>query len=329
MNRKSKKKLAVFAGTGCRACEKAILDVHYQVHSLSPWIDIVFWPYLMGSRWEDIDDDVGIDVCVFSGAVRTSVEREAALKLREKAGILIACGACAAFGGIPGLDNLAGTENRPENSEPENSNAVLSLPSIESRLLSLSQVVEVDFVIPGCPPTQSLLWAAMQALICGPDSLTRLSFTASRLPENTAQAVISGELPSKGSIFAGDKAVCASCSRQKEEKKFKTAIRPYQKYEESGRCLLEQGLICLGISTREGCGGVCTAVGQPCRGCFGKPEAVYDPGAKMVSAISSTFDSEKPSEIEAIVDVFEDLTGTFYRYTQPTQCALTSKPPKE
>lgn len=329
MNQKSKKKVAVFAGTGCRSCEKAILDVHYQIQSLSPWADIVFWPYLLGSPWEDLDDDVGIDVCLFSGAIRTSEDLEAACKLRGKTGILIACGACAAFGGMPGLANLPGAENIQENSAPENSNTLLSTPSMESRVSSLSQMVEVDFVVPGCPPTHSLLWAAMQALICGPESLTRLSFTAARLSENTTRAVTSGELPPKGSVFAGEKAVCASCSRVKEEKKFTSVLRSYQKYEESGRCLLEQGLICMGISTREGCGGVCTAVGQPCRGCFGKPEAVYDNGAKMVSAVSSTFDSEKASEIETMANAFADLTGTFYRYTQPTQCALTSKPPKE
>lgn len=328
MNQKPKKKFAVFAGTGCRACEKAILDVHYQVHSITAWTDIVFWPYVLGSRWDDLDVDA-IDVCFFSGAIRTSVEREAALKLREKAGILVACGACAAYGGLPGLDNLSDAECGRIKSEPEDSDLIPSVPSIESRVSSLSQIVGVDFVIPGCPPTQDLLWAAMQALICGPESLTKLSYTVAHLPENISRAITAGILPPDGSVFAGEKAVCASCSRRKEEKKFKTVIRPYQKYEESDRCLLEQGLVCLGISSREGCGGICTAVGQPCRGCFGKPERVYDPGAKMVSAISSTFESESAQEIETIVDAFEDLTGTFYRYTLPTQCSLMSKPPEE
>jgi F420-non-reducing hydrogenase small subunit len=70
-------------------------------------------------------------------------------------------------------------------------------------------------------------------------------------------------------------------------------------------------------------------MGQPCRGCFGKAEATYDPGAKMVSAISSTFDSDDAQEIAALVDDFVDLMGTFYRYTLPTQCALFSAPSKD
>ena len=67
------------------------------------------------------------------------------------------------------------------------------------------------------------------------------------------------------------------------------------------------------------------AAGAPCRGCFGKAGNIYDPGAKLVSAISSTFDSEDPKELAAIVKDMVDLTGTFYRYTAPSQCILVPK----
>jgi F420-non-reducing hydrogenase small subunit len=149
-----------------------------------------------------------------------------------------------------------------------------------------------------------------------------MSFAASRLPQAIAQAVMSGVLPPKGSIFSGEKAVCASCSRRKEEKRFELFKRPHQIDPDPGRCLLEQGLICQGIATREGCGGLCTGAGAPCRGCFGKAAAIYDAGAKMVSAISSTFDTVKPEQMKKIVDELVDLAGTFYRYTLPSQCGL-------
>jgi F420-non-reducing hydrogenase small subunit len=330
MKSNSKKKVAVFAASGCRGCEHAILDIHYQVQSLSRWADIVYWPYVLGSDEAALKALDRIDVCFFTGAIQTLEERRAALALREKADLLVACGACAAFGGMPGLANLkkqpattGETSPPPENAEK--SPQVPELPKRQSRVSALGQIVPVDYVIPGCQPTQSLLWAGFQALVCGPQATSKLAFTAARLPARAAQAITAGILPPKGFCFGGEKAVCASCSRIKEEKKFKTLVRPYQKYEESGRCLLEQGLVCLGISTREGCGGICTAVGQPCRGCFGKPEEVYDPGAKMVSAISSTFDAEDKTNIEDMVAAFKDLSGTFYRYTMPTQCALSSK----
>lgn len=326
MNR-SKKSVAIFAASGCRGCEHAILNVHHQVHSLSRWVDIVYWPYLLGSDQADLDALESIDVCFFSGAVVTTDERRMAEQLRAKSAVMVACGACAAFGGMPSLANLKGKDVQEPSSpsaETEKSEAAL-LPAVEHRVSALEQVVAVDYVIPGCQPTQSLLWAGLQALACGPRSQSKLSFAASRLPAAVAQAVTAGIAPPKGTCFAGDKAVCASCSRLKEEKQFKAAVRPYQKYEESGRCLLEQGLVCLGISTREGCGGLCTGVGQPCRGCFGKAEAIYDPGAKMVSAISSTFTLDNPADIEQMTASLNDLSGTFYRYTAATQCALVDK----
>jgi F420-non-reducing hydrogenase small subunit len=322
-----KKKVAIVSASGCRGCEHAILNVHHQVQSFSRWIDVVYWPYLLGSDPDELDALKSIDVCFFAGAITTDAERSMAEKLRSKSDLMVACGACAAFGGMPGLANQKkdGAAASSETAASPVARDEALLPKLEHRVASLDQVVAVDYTIPGCQPTQSLLWAGIQALTSGPRSLSKLSFAASRLPSGLAQAVTAGITPPKGSCFAGDKAVCASCSRLKEEKKFKAAVRPYEKYEESGRCLLEQGLVCLGISTREGCGGLCTGVGQPCRGCFGKPEAVYDPGAKMVSAISSTFASEKKEEIQDMAAVLKDLTGTFYRYTLATQCALMDK----
>lgn len=321
-----KKTLAIFTATGCSACENAILDIHYQVASLARWAEISFWPYLLGTGWEQLEEaGQTIDVCLFAGAIGTEQDRQAALRLREKSKLMVACGACAAFGGMPGLANLV--PDSPDTST--DASGELTLPVRELRVSGLPTAVQVDYYVPGCPPTQGLLWAALQSLVCEGEAPTRISFATSRLPEALSLSVSSGVLPPHGSVFAGEKAVCASCSRVKEEKKFAAFQRPYQIDPDAGRCLLEQGLICQGLATREGCGGLCTAVGVGCRGCFGKAEAIFDPGAKMVSAISSTFDSTDASEIEEISSKFVDLSGTFYRYTLPTQCALMSASAEE
>jgi F420-non-reducing hydrogenase small subunit len=329
-----KKKLAVYTATGCRACEQGILDLNYQVNEIGRFAEPVFWPYVLGTPWEALPGEV--DVALFAGAITTEADRQAALKLREKSKLLVAVGACAAFGGLPGLTGLAGLAG--DGVEPAAGEAAGEagaaggekpvLPRAEPQPLCLSQVVEVDYVVPGCPPTQNLLWSAVLALVCRGQSPSRLSYAAARLPEPIAGAIASGVLPPRGSTFAGEKAVCGSCSRVKEEKKFGVCKRPYQEYQETGRCLLEQGLICQGVATQEGCGGLCTGVGVPCRGCFGKPPAIFDPGAKMVAAISSTFDSAKAEEIAGLVDNFVDLAGTFYRYSLPSQCSLLAGPHK-
>lgn len=321
-------KLAIFTATGCPACENAVLDIHHQVGSLTPWVEIAFWPYISGHQWQDLDRYDQIDVCLFAGAICTDDDRQAAKKLRDKAKLLVACGACAAFGGLPGLVNLA--PNSQEESVPGTEEGdPPTLPPTEPRVHSLPGVVEVDYFVPGCPPTQNLLWAAIQALACGGEAQARITYAFSRLPESTSLAVTSGVLPPRGSTFGGEKAVCAGCSRVKEEKKFSSLYRQHEIAPDPGRCLLEQGVICQGLATREGCGGLCTAVGAACRGCFGKAEGIYDPGAKMVSAISSTFDTTDSKEAEQMAGKFVDLAGTFYRYTAPEQCVLLAPDSKE
>jgi F420-non-reducing hydrogenase small subunit len=324
-----KKKLAVYTATGCRACEQGILDLNYQVNELGRIADPVFWPYVLGTPWAALPD--GIDVALFSGAIRTEADRQAAQKLREKSQLLVAVGACAAFGGLPGLANLADAEDASAGEAAKEGAAdegKPALPAGEPETLCLSQVVEVDYFVPGCPPTQNLLWAAVLALLSRGELPSRLSYAAGRLPAPIAEAIASGVLPPRGSTFAGEKAVCGSCSRVKEEKKFGAVKRAYQEYQETGRCLLEQGLICQGVATQEGCGGLCTGVGVPCRGCFGKAPATFDPGAKMVTAIASTFDAAKAEEVAKLVDNFVDLAGTFYRYSLPAQCAVLAEPPQ-
>lgn len=327
---KKKKKMAIYSATGCRACEHAILNIHYQVNSLTRWSDITFWPYVLGSQWQDLQDQPQTDVCLFSGAILTEADREAALRLREKSRVMVACGACAAYGGLPGLINhpLCGSVDTPQDEVREQDGAAgkteewSPLPRAERRVSALSQVVGVDYVIPGCPPRQNYLWAAIQSIVYETQSSLRLSFSACRLPQPMAQAITSGVLPPKGSVFSGERAVCASCSRVKEKKQFVMYTRPWQREPDPERCLLEQGYLCLGIVTREGCGGVCPAAGLPCRGCFGKTDAVLDPGVKMVSAVGSTLDSSNPDDLAATADQFVDLGGTFYRYTLARECVL-------
>jgi F420-non-reducing hydrogenase small subunit len=312
------KKVAVFAATGCRACENAILDISYQVNSLDRFARFVFWPYLLGSRLEELDGAGHMDVSFITGAISTESDEEAVRRLREKSKIVVAFGACAAFGGMPGLVNLMQGEDRSTGS----GEGTAELPGLRGRVAALDQIVPVDYYVPGCSPPQNYTWTIMQSLVCQSGPAARMSFAASRLPRRIARSVLSGVLPPSGSVFAGEKAVCASCGRMKEEKSFASLNRIHMMEPDPLRCLLEQGLLCQGIATREGCGGLCTGAGVACRGCFGKAEAIYDAGAKMVSAVSSTFDTTDANEMNKIAEKFVDLAGTFYRYTAPAQCAL-------
>ena len=89
------------------------------------------------------------------------------------------------------------------------------------------------------------------------------------------------------------------------------------------KCLLEQGIICLGPATRGGCDARCLDANMPCTGCGGPTPNSPDQGAKMISALASILgiDGEEKMDEEAVqklIDDVRDMVGTFYKYTLPT-----------
>ena len=73
---------------------------------------------------------------------------------------------------------------------------------------------------------------------------------------------------------------------------------------------MEQGVLCIGFATREGCEGRCVNAGVSCRGCMGILEKEVDQGCSVLSGLASIFPIGQLSEKE-------DFIGTFYRYTLP------------
>jgi F420-non-reducing hydrogenase small subunit len=229
--------------------------------------------------------------------------------------VLVAFGTCAVYGGIPGLANVANREEvfnvayldnpsteNPKKITPKTSVKVkegtLTLPEFYDTVKSLNQVVDVDYYLPGCPPTPEMIMTAVGAIA-----------------EN--------KLPPKGSVIAPLKSVCDECRFEKTEKKIKEIKRVYEVDKIEDKCLLEQGIICMGPATRGGCKARCMDANMPCTGCGGPTPNSLDQGAKMISALASILGLEgeekmSDEEVEKLIDQVVDVTGTFYKYTLPT-----------
>lgn len=305
----SKGKLAIYWAASCGGCEIAILAINERILKVQEAFDIVFWPCAMDGKVRDVEEmeDGAIDVCLFNGSVRTSEQEYMAQLMRRKARVLIAFGSCAMEGCIPGLANLhhrqdifensyvetASTDN-PERVFPQPRTEVeegtLHLPLFYDNVRPLDQVVEVDYYLPGCPPEAERIWDAITALL-------------------------TGELPPKGAVIGVDTTVCDECPRVRSEKKVTRFFRNYEIIPDDTTCLLEQGLVCNGIATRAGCGARCPAVNSPCIGCYGPNNQVVDGGARMMSALASVIDSDRPEDIRRIIEQgLPDPIGSFYRF---------------
>jgi F420-non-reducing hydrogenase small subunit len=312
MSDKKKLQVALYWGAACGGCDVAVLDTHEFILTVAEVADIRFWPIAADGKYADVEAmaDGELDLTLFNGAVRNSENEHVARLLRRKSKLLAAFGACAHMGGIPGLANLttkdeilttaylANPSIEPGNRtlpRPESKvdGFTLEIPTLFERVFRLADVVAVDYFIPGCPPA--------------PDQV-----------RNVLLAVVKGQLPPKPSVVgASDKTVCDDCQRTKGEKKVRRFYRPFELIQDPTRCLLEQGILCMGSATRSGCGVRCPNSNQGCRGCYGPAPAVKDQGAKFAGALASIIDSKDPEEIERIVTQLPDFISFAYRFGMP------------
>lgn len=309
---KAKPALAFYWAASCGGCEITVAELGMRLIEVGDLVDIVFWPCLMDFKVADVEalKDGAIDVCFFNGAIRTSENEHMAHLLRRKSKTLVAFGSCAHEGCIPGLANLfdacsiltrvyetapslddsRGTWPTPVNQMPEGE---IKIPTFYDRVKTLAQTVDVDYVMPGCPPVADQVW-------------------------NVFQALLAGQIPPRGSVIGADgKTNCDVCPRIKVQsgQRVKEWKRPHEVVADPQVCFLAQGIVCAGPATRAGCGLPCVNGNFPCRGCYGPPEGVVDQGAKLLSALAALMDTDDPDELQRVMDTLVDPVGTCYRFS--------------
>lgn len=323
----AKPRVAFYWCGSCGGCEEAVVDLAEDFLELAEQVEFVFWPIALDFKKSDVEalPDRSITASFINGSIRLSEHREMAELLRSKSQYLIAYGSCSHLGGVPGLANLwddeaildyiyrkAPSVDNPDGVLPqphlEVNGKELELPELWETVKALDQVVEVDYYVPGCPPTAQVTMRAFQTLL-------------------------SGELPPKGTVLgAGTKALCHECPRNEtkpERLSIKEIKRVHQVIPDPELCLLAQGILCLGPATREGCGAQCISANMPCTGCFGPLDRVRDFGAKGIAALASLIDYNSEEELVEVLRELPDPVGTFYRYSLPTSLLRRKRLTKE
>ncbi|MBN1868137.1 oxidoreductase [Candidatus Sumerlaeota bacterium] len=307
-----KPKVAFYWCASCGGCEESVVDLAEAILEVVQLVDIVFWPVAIDTKKADVERmaDGSIAVSLINGAVRTSEQEEMAQLLRRKSQLVVAYGSCAQMGGIPALANQYSRERilrtvyeevptvdnpnkvRPQPDYVDDAQICVHLPEFRQRVRSLDQVVDVDYTLPGCPPTPKLLAEALHA-------------------------ILDGNLPPKGTVLAPDTALCDACPRKDskpEDVGYTEFKRPHWTILDPEKCFLAQGVVCMGPATRSGCDAQCIRGNMPCTGCFGPTSRVHDQGAKIVSSICSSIAAEDSDGIESTLSGIPDPVGTFYRY---------------
>lgn len=273
----------------CSGCHIALLDMHEELLDVLSAIDIKYSPIV------DIKEVPKTDVGIVEGSVSNQDNVEMLAKFRERSKTLVAFGTCACFGGIPGLRNLFKREDLFRRGYIETESTVdgrvpagPEIPALEEYVKPLNQLVQVDYYIPGCPPLPSTIKHTLVALVTG------------------------------GKPEVKRKNLCEECDRTKKKmlvasRDFLTdsVLSPHElDHIDRTLCFLEQGVLCMGPATCEGCGARCLAGNMPCRGCMGPPPDAIEQGAKSINALASVLPAGG-------LMFQEDIVGVGYRYSLP------------
>jgi F420-non-reducing hydrogenase small subunit len=307
--------VAFYWCASCGGCEESVVDLAEDLLKVVEAVEFRLFPVAMDFKYSDVEalPDKALAVSFINGAIRTEEQEHIAKLLRQKSQIVVAYGACAHLGGIPGLANVANKKEIFETAYKTTPSTVnpkgifpqtvtdtpygkLKLPEIYDSVQTLNQTIDVDYYLPGCAPPPDLVMKAITA-------------------------ILEGNLPAKGSVLASEKALCETCERNKS-KPDKLAIKDIKRISEviadPEKCFLAEGIICVGPATRGGCGERCINANMPCRGCFGPTKEVKDMGARFLSGLASIIDVDDEAEMEKVAQSVIDPIGLFYMYTLPS-----------
>ncbi|MDR2867012.1 MAG: oxidoreductase [Methanomassiliicoccaceae archaeon] len=321
-------KLAIYWAAGCGGCDVSLLDTAERILTVSDMAEIVMWPIAADGKEKDIEamKDQEITVSIINGAVRNTENEHMVKLLRKKSLLVVSYGTCACFGGSPALANLVpggkdeiidyvykkcptmkafqDTQKTPV--VPKTSvmtpDGEITIPELYDTVKSLDQTIDVDYSIPGCPPTQESI-AQLLAAVAG--------------------FVYNGvALPPKGTMIGVTaKTLCEECPRKKEMRRITKIVEPHEIDVDPELCLMDQGILCLGAATVGGCGAKCTRAASPCRGCYGPTKMVSEMGASVFTAVASLFpvlDGDPTCNEEEIIKIMssvKDPLGYFYAFT--------------
>jgi [NiFe] hydrogenase diaphorase moiety small subunit len=168
---KEKKSIATISLAGCFGCHMSLLDIDMKLVDLVEVVD------LHKSPLNDIKEftkrcDIGLIEGGCCNAENVKVLRE----FRNKCDILVAFGECALWGGVPSMRN---TIPLSECLEEAYLNCITSmpdecavpyhedLPKILDKVYACSEIVDIDYFIPGCPPDANHIWKSVLSLISG------------------------------------------------------------------------------------------------------------------------------------------------------------------
>lgn len=164
-----KKVIATVSLAGCFGCHMSMLDLDTGI------LDLVDLVEFNKSPLTDIKHfSKKVDVGIIEGGCCNSENVEVLREFRKKCDILIAMGECAIWGGLPAMRNTVPLRECLEEAylhsftSEEGAEMIPvheDIPKILDKVYACSEVVDIDYFIPGCPPSANHIWKVVKNIL--------------------------------------------------------------------------------------------------------------------------------------------------------------------
>jgi len=165
----AKPKLATCSLAGCFGCHMSLLDIDERILELVELCDLDRSPLNDKKTFDSV-----VDIGFIEGGCANEHDVRVLHDFREACHVLIAVGACAINGGVPAMRNplslrecLEATYLSPT---PDGDHRIPDdpvLPRLLDRVYPAHEVVNIDYFLPGCPPSADVIWSGLKDLLAG------------------------------------------------------------------------------------------------------------------------------------------------------------------
>jgi sulfhydrogenase subunit delta len=154
----SKPRVAIFDFACCEGCQLQIVNMEEEILDLISIVDPVTWREAMTEQSDKYD------IALIEGSITRPEDEERLKKIREKAAVLVALGACATIGGVNKLKNNFDLDDVKKCVYGESA----AMPHLNTAMTkAVDEVVKVDFYVHGCPMTKAEFSQVVRALAMG------------------------------------------------------------------------------------------------------------------------------------------------------------------
>jgi len=138
----SKPRVAIFDFACCEGCQLQIVDLEEEILDLINLVEPVTWREAMSEKSDEFD------IAIVEGSITRPEDEDRLRAIRDKAGILVALGACATMGGVNKLKNNFEMDDVKQCVYGD----AAGMPHLDTApTKGADEVVEVDYYVHGCP----------------------------------------------------------------------------------------------------------------------------------------------------------------------------------